>query len=173
MINNIYYAYDVVVNDNYELSIVKYKIVDENRKNKNGKIETIRKYEEYDVEIPENIEVRIKELINSGLMPITQFKRDSFDLELSNPLINAKLLILSLNHRLIEKFYKLNNEFGNMSITNGITYFNMLNGKISTMKIATYNPANEITIRMLEDKGYIPMENSFYNNYQNNSKITR
>lgn len=167
MENNEYYAYDVSLNDNNELFIVKYKVVDETFLNTRRKIESVRKYNYAGFEIPDNIQARIEELTLEGYLPINRFKTAVFDLVSTNPLVNAKMLFLGFEHRLLEKVYSLGSGYDDMNLTTYITYINLKTGKISFMKVNSYGYYNEDKIKELEENGYVPVERSFYNSYKN------
>lgn len=162
MINQIYDAYDIHLNSNNELMIAKYKVYDENVEGNYGKIESFRRYNYVGVEVPQDITLRISELKQEEYLPMNRFRPVSFDVEAKNPLIYAKLMILGLNHQILEKFYSLGYGYDDMDLTTYITYINMNTGKVSSMEIGRYKVYDDMKIRFLEDQGYVPEERSFY-----------
>lgn len=155
-----YYAYDVYLENN-ELVLAKYQVSDENIKDKRGKMRTYRSYHLLGVELPINIEQTMSELYSKGFYPVQKFRDIPFDVASNNPLINAKFFLLGLNHRLLEKTYSIGNGYDNLNVTSYVVYINMKTGKIFSATVDVLD-LNERVIRQLEDKGYVPMENSFY-----------
>ena len=160
-----YYAYDVYLENN-ELVLAKYQVSDENIEDERGKLRTYRSYHLLDVEIPDNIENTIAELTFKGYFPIQKFTVLSFNVRSNKPLVNAKFFLLGMNHRLLEKTYSVGSGYDNLNITTSVTYINMKTGKISSAIVDVLD-LNEEVIKQLEEKGYVPMENSFYQNLIN------
>lgn len=165
MKNNENYAYDIKLSDNNELIIVKYKVVDESFENSKGKIVSKRNYVYYGFEYPENIELRIKELLLQGYHPITDFGVKNTNIVSFNPLTNLELFLGK--YCILEQFYSLGSGYNNMNLKTFITCINIKNGKISSKAIRSYSSYDENTIKELEEQGYVLDEKSFYNSYIN------
>ena len=159
MVNQIYYAYDIHLNNFNQLVIAKYRISESSELVK-GKPESNYKYEYLGFELHEDIEKRLVELYREGYLPINKFRNVSFDVDIRSPLVFAKLLLLGLNHQLLEKFYRIGSGY-DYDVTAYITYINMITGEISSMKVGNYGAFSDEKIKELEDWGYIPHEKSF------------
>lgn len=166
MINRVYNAYDIHLNSDNELMIAKFKVYDETVENNQGKIKSFRHYDYVGVEVPQDIKLRLSELKQQEYLPMNKFRPVSFDFETKNPLIYAKLMLLGLNHQILEKFYSLGHGYDNMDLTTYITYVNMNTGKIASMEVERFKVYDDMQIRFLEDQGYISEEKSFYHSVQ-------
>lgn len=155
------YAYDIMVNDNKELILTKYMVVDENIKTQNGKIRSYRSYQYLGYEVVDDISLRIDELTLEGYLPVNRFKPMSFDIETFNPLIYTKLMLLSNKCRLLEKMYYIGRGY-DANIRTYISYINMYTGKISCMKVGEIGMATPIKIKELELEHYKPFNESYY-----------
>ena len=122
---------------------------------------TYRSYHLLELEVPSDIKQAIYHLYSQGFYPVQKFRYISFDVESRNPIVNAKFFLLGLNHRLLEKTYSVGNGYDNLNITSYAVYINMKSGEIFST-IVDILDLNEGVIRMLEDHGYVPIENSFY-----------
>ncbi len=162
MINNTYYAYDIHLNSNNELMIAKYKVYDETIENRSGKKQSYRHYDYLGVDIPSNIEEALYELREENYLPMTRFRQNNFNVEVKNPLVYTKLMLLGFHHQILEKFYSLGHGYDNFDITTYITYINMNTGKVSFMEVGKYWAYDRRKIKLLEDEGYLPEEKSYY-----------
>ncbi len=169
--NPVNYAYDVYLSSNQELLIAKYQVVDKNTVDQNGKRQVMRSYTFMEIERPDDIEARIKELLHGGYFPINRFKGVSFDADYKNVVVYVKLMLLAKDHRLLEKYYQVRSgDENNLDVY--ISYINMNTGKISSLKVCSY-PNNEEVIHTLKSNGYICGDQSFYENFKFEDKKKR
>ena len=167
-------AYDIHLNSNNDLIIAKYLVSDEAVTDVNGKSQTYRSYHYAGFEIPENIDVRLAELVQEGYLPMNRFQPARFDVEVKNPLVYAKALLLGYHHQMLEKFYQVGSGY-DYDVTTYITYVHMTTGKVSVLKLDNIKFCSGDKIKELEDSGFIPFERSFYYAYskENEDHLTK
>lgn len=159
--NNIYRAYDVVLNDANALTVMKYRVEDA-LKIENGRYIPYRLFHFIDVEYPNNLAFTLQELQNSGFIDVNQFQIPNMLAVSTNPLVQTKLMLLGRNHKLLEKYYqeKIVNDVCHLE--GYITYVNMKTGEVSTMKVGNYGVYADEKIRVLEETGYKHVSASYY-----------
>lgn len=164
------YAYDIILTDTNELELCLYKVVDIESFSQNGKRDYYRKYYYMGCEIPENMESRILDLQENGFFNMNQFKNWGIDVYTSNPLMSLKILLLSKNHKLLEKVYG-DSIVDNMScLVSYITYVNMNSGEVSFMEVANHGAYSKDKLKDLEYYGYKYINESFGYQYTKDRK---
>ena len=155
-------AYDIILNYANFLTIVKYRVIDSEATDKNGKKEYFRKFLYIESEVCDDIEKRISELRKQGYLYINRFRYFSFDIMATNPLVNTKLMLLEKDHKLLEKVFQEEIVNHVTYLTTYITCINMKTGKISFVKVGKFDVYSLEKVDELKKLGYKYILDSFY-----------
>ena len=161
-------AYDFHINDSHELAIHTYKVGLENKK-------VLNKRRSYYVFYPYQEELSIDHLNTlkkDGYIPYHNFDNDN-QIEICNinPVIDLKLKILNIHHKLLERIYDLVIIDGKSVVFTYLTYVNIFNGNMYMMNMGMLDYYNESIINHLDELGYIDVANSSLSDIMDNINI--
>ena len=157
-------AYDVILNQANFLTIVKYRVIDREEIDENGRKNYFRQFLYIDSEACDDIELCIAQLRKQGYLYINRFFDSAFDITSTSPIVSTKLMFLERNHKLLEKVYQEEVLHNMTYLATYITCIHMKTGKISFIKVANFLPEQVDDLKSL---GYKTMEDSFYYAYTN------
>ena len=145
----LYLTYDIVLDEEGKLRLDFYETTMEVE----GKE---RKYVHQFVksEYPEDLRSMISMLTAVGFRSLSSFNLEFWNVGTLNPILNLKLMLLSKNHKLLEKSYDDYTIINDMLyITKYIYYINMLTGQEYVMNVGTEKYSKE-NIEKLEANGF-------------------
>lgn len=153
-----YRAYDISLKDENVLSILKYEVVDE----RDGR-DVYRSSKLIGEGDTKDLPAALRKLQDEeGYLPINRFYASELIGESSNPLVQAKLILLSRNHKVLEKYYQEVHMDDISYLLIYLTLVNMDTGEISSLKIEDLGLCNEKKIELLKQDGYRHIDESFY-----------
>lgn len=150
-----YLAYDIILNENNQIAILKYRVVDE-EKRVHGRKEYYRKYFYFGDFVSEQLKEELIYLKENNFLAMTRFKSFDFDLFTLNPLVTVQFMVLARKHKVLEKFYQVDTH-----IQSFITYVNMETGDLLVMKVHDYGLYSLEKEQELLNEGYRPVQNSY------------
>lgn len=156
-----YLAYDIILSAANIISVVKYKVIDQEVVNDHSQKECFRSFYYIGYETPNDLSKRIFELRDQGFIDMHQFKIASFDIAPVNPLIYLKTILLAKNHSLLEKLYGETIQDGMCYLESYITYVNLKTGEFSIMKVGNHGVYSGQKTYELEENGYKHICQSF------------
>ena len=168
-----YRAYDIILNGVGQLIVIKYKVLEMQDENRN----VSRRFIFTGYFEPDDIENYIGSLKSERYCSMNQFKESNINLISCNPLINFKLLLLSKNHKVLEKVYD-EVIIDNVCYLNVyLFYINMNNGKTYVINTGLVGVYNDVVIDYLNTFGYKHIKESslylYVNELKNVSVLTK
>lgn len=157
-----YYAYDIVVNEenNLEVNIYKVDLIREGKK-------TFYRFS-FIKSIPVlNGELNpiIKKLKVNDVVSIIRFKDSDFSCEFSNTKYSYQSFFLSTNHQMLEKVFDEVIMDNICYIHIYITYVNVNNGEVKALKMDDFGQFTEEKETILKQLGFKHIANSYLGNY--------
>lgn len=151
----VYSTYDIVLDENGQIRVDIYETRIEIEEKERRYVHEFKKSEYY-----ENLENAIALLRGWHYLGMNSFSPNMWDIASKNPLVTIKMILLSKQHKILEKVYDDHTIIdGVISITKYIYYVNMQTGKEMVMNIGV-EKYSEKNICSLQAEGFKPIENS-------------
>lgn len=152
----IYKTYDIVLDETGQIRLDFYETRIETEGKEICYVHELRKSE-----YSENLENDIAILRGWNYLGMNSFRANSWDITSKNPLLVIKMILLSKQHKILEKSYDAHtiDADGLNCITKYIYYVNMQTGKQFVMNIGVEKHSEE-NICNLQGEGFKPIEDS-------------
>lgn len=161
---NIYY--DISLDDEgFRIDLFKEEII---TKKVDNKIETFRTFKTIESNYTDDLEGSVKKLQEKGYINGSKvIPEDYLGVEINNPVLKLKLLLLRKKIKLLEKIYTYEVIDNFCYIKTYMTYINLDNGLVNYLYLGSLGIYHEDKINDLNNKGYIFIKDSSLNEHLN------
>lgn len=160
-----YYLYDIILDDYKNIAVNLYGAsvvtIEENGNKRSKNVLNL-----VDTIYPGDLCECINDLKMKGYISYQKLSNEWSNIFVSNPLINAKILFMQKNNKLLEKIYDFVVVNNTVYLYTYITYVNYVNGKIFALKTGNFNISfSDDLAEKLGNSGYVSIGASYLAKY--------